>query len=46
MKFDKNVNEELARCPLMMVKKLDENLRALALTERVGENCFMARTTR
>jgi phenylalanine-4-hydroxylase len=38
MKFDKNLYEGMARHPLMMVKKLNENLRALALTERVGEN--------
>jgi len=29
----------------MMVKKSDENSRALALNETVGENCFLARTT-
>jgi hypothetical protein len=38
MKFDKNLYEELVRRPLMMVKKSDENLRALALNERVGKN--------
>ena len=29
----------------MMVKKSDENSRALALIEKVGENFFLARTT-
>ena len=29
----------------MMVSKSDENSRALALNETVGENCFLARTT-
>jgi len=29
----------------MMVKKSDENSRALALNEKDGENCYMARTT-
>jgi hypothetical protein len=38
MKFDKNLYEGLVRRPLMMVKKWDENLRVLALNERVGEN--------
>jgi hypothetical protein len=38
MEFDKNLYEELVRRPLMMVKKSDENLRGLALNERVGKN--------
>jgi len=29
----------------MMGEKSDENSRALALNETVGENCFLARTT-
>ena len=29
----------------MMVKKSDENSRALALNQTVGENCSLARTT-
>ena len=45
MKFDKYLYEGLVRRPLMMVKKSDENSRALALNEKVGENCFLARTT-
>jgi hypothetical protein len=45
MKFDKNEYERLVRRPLMMVKKSDENSRALALNETVGENCSLARTT-
>ena len=38
MKFDKNEYEGLVRRPLMMVKKSEENSRALALNETVGEN--------
>ena len=38
MKFDKNLYEGLVRRPLMMVKKSDENSRALALNETVSEN--------
>ena len=45
MKFDKNEYEGLVRRPLMMVKKSDENSRALALDETVGKDCFLARTT-
>ena len=47
MKFDKNlyVAVGLERRPIMMVKKSDENLRALMLNETVGKNCFLARTT-
>ena len=37
--------EGLERRPLMMGEKSDENSRALALNETVGENCFLARTT-
>jgi len=44
MKFDKKVYEGLVRRPLMIVRKSDEN--SLALNEKVGENCFLARTTR
>jgi hypothetical protein len=46
MKFDKNVYEGLVRRPLMMVKKSEENSRVLALNGKVGENCFLERTTR
>ena len=46
MKFDKNLYVGLVQCPLMMVKKSDENSRAFALNGKVGENCFLARTTR
>jgi hypothetical protein len=35
MKFDKNQYEGLVRCPLMMVKKSDENSWALALNETI-----------
>jgi hypothetical protein len=46
MKFDKNyIYEGLVRRPLMTVIKSDENSRALALNERAGDNCFLARTT-
>ena len=38
MKFDKNLYKELVQRPLMMVKKSDENLRALVLNERVDKN--------
>jgi len=38
MKFDKNLYEGLIGRPLMMVKKSNENLWALALNEKVGEN--------
>ena len=38
MKFDKNYYGGLVRRPLMMVIKSDENSRALALNETVGEN--------
>ena len=38
MKSDKNEYEGLIRRPLMMVKKSDENSRALALNQKVGKN--------
>jgi hypothetical protein len=38
MKFDKNLYEGLIERSLMTVKKSNENLRALTLNEKVGEN--------
>ena len=43
MKFDNNLYEELVRRPLMLMRKADENSRALALNEKVGENYSLTR---